>query len=481
MVGKELVGLGVMTRRWRHNFRKHPFRTILKWAFLLYLIYFLAGVLVVPLFHREIVQEETVYTDSFAKERVLCIDDNEDALLWRLRMIDSAQDELILTTFDWRDDNSGQDIMAALQQAAARGVRVRILIDGLSEFLHLRDNSHFRSLALSENIEIRIYNPVSLLRPWRTNYRMHDKYLIVDEQVYLLGGRNTYDLFLGTYVDKYNIDRDVLVYEETPQEASSLTQLLAYFEEIWTGTEVQTLKVSESKKLKDAQEELRIRQETLQTQYPQIGQEVDWEAETIEAEHISLLTNGAEPANKQPKLLGQLTDLMREGSDILIQTPYIICNRAMYEELEAVCENTETVRIMTNAVENGANPFGCSDYLNQKERILDTGAAVDEWMGGKSLHTKTVLIDDSISVIGSFNLDMRSTYLDTELMLVIDCPELNQQLRAQYDTMALKCRQVSADGTEAYGAMCEPMELSSGQNIMYHMLRIFLRPFRYLL
>jgi phosphatidylserine/phosphatidylglycerophosphate/cardiolipin synthase-like enzyme len=310
---------------------------------------------------------------------------------------------------------------------------------------------------------------------------MHDKYLIVDEQVYLLGGRNTYDLFLGTYVDEYNIDRDVLVYEETPEETSSLTQLLTYFEEIWTGTEVQTLTVSETTELIDAQEELRIRQEALQTQYPQVFQAVDWEAETIEAEQISLLTNGTEPKNKQPKLFAQLTDLMQEGSDILIQTPYIICNRAMYEELEAVCENSETVRIMTNAVENGANPFGCSDYLNQKERILETGAAVDEWMGGKSLHTKTVLIDNSISVIGSFNLDMRSTYLDTELMLVIDCPELNQQLRAQYDTMAMKCRQVSTEGTEVYGTLCEPIELSTGQKIVYRMLRIFLRPFRYLL
>lgn len=40
---------------------------------------------------------------------------------------------------------------------------------------------------------------------------------------------------------------------------------------------------------------------------------------------------------------------------------------------------------------------------------------------GQSLHTKTILVDDHISMIGSYNLDLRSTYLDTELMLVIDC------------------------------------------------------------
>ena len=44
------------------------------------------------------------------------------------------------------------------------------------------------------------------------------------------------------------------------------------------------------------------------------------------------------------------------------------------------------------------------------------------------LSWKSILIDDNISVIGSFNVDMRSVYLDTELMLVIDSREINSQL-----------------------------------------------------
>ena len=41
---------------------------------------------------------------------------------------------------------------------------------------------------------------------------------------------------------------------------------------------------------------------------------------------------------------------------------------------------------------------------------------------------QAVLINVSLSVIGSYNLDMRSTYLDTELMLVIDSEKLSQQI-----------------------------------------------------
>ncbi len=99
--------------------------------------------------------------------------------------------------------------------------------------------------------------------------------------------------------------------------------------------------------------------------------------------------------------------------------------------------------MMLNAPENGANPFGCSDYLNERESVLSCGLTVVEWMGGRSLHNKKVLIDDSLCIVGSMNFDMRSVYLDTELMLVIDCPELNRQLRAGFADMAEYSRTVS--------------------------------------
>ena len=94
----------------------------------------------------------------------------------------------------------------------------------------------------------------------------------------------------------------------------------------------------------------------------------------------------------------------------------------MYETLAGFCEGGRRVQNMTNAIESGANPFGCTDYLNEKKNILATGSEVFEVSCGQSLHTKTILVDDHISMIGSYNLDLRSTYLDTELMLVIDSP-----------------------------------------------------------
>lgn len=185
-------------------------RKVRKRFFQIYILFFLTGILFPPLFQKEL-PDHTPTVPNQAAERVLCIDDSKDALLWRLRMIDSAQQEIILATFDWREDNSGRDMLAAMQVAADRGVHIRILVDGLAGTVYLRGNGSFCALAAMPNVEIKFYNPVSLLKPWTLNYRMHDKYLIIDDTVYLLGGRNTYDLFLGSYVDTYNLDRDVLV------------------------------------------------------------------------------------------------------------------------------------------------------------------------------------------------------------------------------------------------------------------------------
>lgn len=453
----------------------------LKYHLKLYLIYCLVGLLLPPLFQKKAGAGMPPVPVQGQQERVRCIDDNEEALLWRLRMIASAQEEIILATFDWRDEPSGQDIMAALQGAADRGVQVRILVDGVAGTLRLRGNGHFRALAAMPNVEVRFYNPISLHKPWTWNYRMHDKYLIIDDTAYLLGGRNTYDLFLGSYVDVYNLDRDILVYTERAGGGASLSQLQAYFMETWSQSGNRTLQVRASHRAARNQQWLREREASLRERCKTACRPFDWESETAAANQVYLLSNPAGPQNKEPQLWNDLVGLMAQGTDIRIQTPYIICNQAMYDGLAEICTAAGTVQIMTNAVEIGANPFGCTDYLNQKDRILASGAQVVEWMGGQSLHTKTILIDDSHCIVGSFNLDMRSVYLDTELMLVIDCPELNRQMREEFDAMAQQSKTVFPDGTALYGPACEPIQLPFLKKCFYAIFRVVLWPIRYLL
>ena len=160
--------------------------------------------------------------ETAGTERICCIDDNEEALLWRLRMIGTAKKNIVLSTFDLRADENGTKLLAALNHAASKGVKIRMLIDGIYQQLFLADSSDFQALASSESVEVGVYNPVAPANLFKVNYRMHDKYLIIDEKMYLLGGRNSNDIFLGDHTKGINEDRDILVYDTSDGRAESL-------------------------------------------------------------------------------------------------------------------------------------------------------------------------------------------------------------------------------------------------------------------
>lgn len=153
------------------------------------------------------------YSNTFCTERINYIDDNIDALLYRLHMIEEAEEEIILSTFDFNADDAGKDIMAALLHAAERGVQIKVIVDGISGLCDMTLNPWFQALASSENISVKIYNPINIFKPYKLQARLHDKYLIIDYRMYLLGGRNTSNLFLGDYSTNKNIDQELFVYE----------------------------------------------------------------------------------------------------------------------------------------------------------------------------------------------------------------------------------------------------------------------------
>lgn len=186
-------------------------------------------------------------------------------------------------------------------------------------------------------------------------------------------------------------------------------------------------------------------------------------------------------AAKKPVVWYQLTKLMEQAdSQVKIHTPYIICNEYMYDGLKKVCDSVENVSLMTNSVGNNGNPFGSADYYAHKDKVLGTGLEVWEYEGGYSYHGKSVLIDDDISVVGSFNIDMRSVYLDTELMLVIDSKEINEQLGGAMQTYEHSARKANADGTYDNPYNVQPVALTPKRERRMKLIKNFLLWTRYL-
>lgn len=441
---------------------------------------YLVGALVLPpAFHKEVHAQQLVLPDSNQGERICCIDDNTDALIWRLRLIESAREEVILSTFGFGTGQSGQDMVAALLAAAERGVEVKLLLDGLHGKKTMDQSEHLQALAAMPNVQVHIYNAINPLKPWRANYRMHDKYLIADHSMYMLGGRNTNDLFLGDYSDEPNIDRDVLVYGTGAE--GSMGQLRDYFQSVWSLPVCKDYECEENEDTETVRAALRQRYRALQEKYPTAFGFTDWENKTIPANSVALLTNPVSAGNKSPQLWKQMCLYMGRGQDILIQTPYVICGDEMYEDLTALTEQGKSVTILTNTPETGANPFGCADLDNQRRNIRKTGATLLEYAGDHSIHAKAVLVDKNISIIGSFNLDMRSAYIDTETMLVIDCPALNAQLRGQMEDMAGQSLRTEPDGTEEAGKRYEEGDMGFWRSLGHGLLRLVEWPFRHLL
>ncbi len=467
--------------------KKTRIRIIL--ALAAFLTYFILGVLISGFPQPKISDE---YKKSFrpetfsgsvdhpAKDRAVVLEDNSRALIERVRMIRGAKERVILSTFDFRTDISGKTLLAALLDAADRGVPVKIVVDGICGLLRMEQNPYFFALSSHENIEIRIYNRINPLMPWRLMGRLHDKYLIVDTTAYILGGRNSFSYFLGDWSGHKNYDRDVLVYNAGGSMESSLYQVESYFNEIWNLKYTRTFhnqkSIGERACVKRATEELRELYAQYLADYPEAASPADYEAMTFPTKKITLLSNPTTAYAKEPTVFYALTKLMAQAREsVTIHTPYIIANDFMYDAFAEIAAAVPEVRMMTNSVANNGNPFGAGDYQANFDKIRATGIQLLEYEGGVSYHGKSIVIDDDLSIVGSFNMDMRSVYLDTELMLVIDSEEVNAQLRDLLYRYEKECAIVQMDGSRIFPDGVTPQEISFKKEfnikVLYNLLR----------
>ena len=106
----------------------------------IWFFYLIVCLAILPLYHKRADEENREcerVLNMAGQERILNIENNVDALVWRLRLIESAKENIMLSIFDFRgeDSNSGQDMMATLLNAADRGVKVQILVDGMEKII----------------------------------------------------------------------------------------------------------------------------------------------------------------------------------------------------------------------------------------------------------------------------------------------------------------------------------------------------------
>jgi cardiolipin synthase C len=145
-----------------------------------------------------------------------------DAFTSRIHLIRAARRRVDLQTFNWVSDQAGSYLAVELLAAARRGVQVRILVDQMTQ----RDKHQFaRSLVLHENLQVRLYNPISSSGSLSTldaigkltfefdglNERMHNKVFVVDDSIAIVGGRNVEEKYFDLDPEFCYLDRDAIV------------------------------------------------------------------------------------------------------------------------------------------------------------------------------------------------------------------------------------------------------------------------------
>lgn len=206
----------------------------------LYFIYVFVTALVlfyVPL-HKgkdlKVMNTENFYGKKESTDRVMLLENGYFSGLVRMQMIQEARHTIDIAYFSIGKGRSSDLLMGALFEAADRGIRIRVLLDGISHGLKGKRKNVLYALAFHSNIELKYYEPFTILKPWTWHNRLHDKIIVVDGQLGISGGRNIGDKYLASQPDKnFVYDRDVLIYNTKQESNSVILSMEKYVEKLW--------------------------------------------------------------------------------------------------------------------------------------------------------------------------------------------------------------------------------------------------------
>jgi len=389
------------------------------------------------------------------------LNDGATALDWRLRAIDSATESIAFQTFLWDIDAVGQAIERHLLSAADRGVRVRILMD--DTFL-LGDNAASEGLRAHPNIDYRIYNPfkrrtnsfmtrqiLNLAEFHRLDHRMHNKLMVVDNQVAIVGGRNIADEYFGLHDSTNFRDIELLV-------GGPVVKLISDgFDLYWNNQWSFPVDALNGSSIPDSDlDSLRGENslgENLHREESEASRSVIWGnmvKHAVGGQPRVLLDEPAagDPASQENapvQLSTDIVDLVDSArEEIRIVSAYLIPTAEFESAIERAENRGVEVHILTNSIRSNNHITAHSAYRKHIRALLENGADLHEvkvdardranYMQSPleeknlALHAKLMVVDKEQVFIGSANFDPRSLKLNTETGLLIRSVALAQQV-----------------------------------------------------
>lgn len=371
------------------------------------------------------------------QDRVSIVESGNDGILVRLNLIRNAKETVDISYYTLIEGETTDIILGSVVEAANRGVKVRIILDGMFHNLKGSMKSVKYGIIDHPNIELKLFEPFKLTTPRTWNNRLHDKIIIVDQKLALIGGRNIGDKYFVKEEDesKFTKDRDVVIFDDSRElnKDSSVYAMQEYYNEIFNYK--QSKHVSEilsNRRIKKGKEE-NNRLEKVYLEYKERNKKqifnIDWHEKTEKTDGIKFVYNPIERGNSDPWVLRTLLSLAKNSKkSIFVQSPYVIPTQSMQDKFTEANLDSSKIKILTNSLSSSPNPVAVAGYSNYKELIVDSGVNLYEYQGPKSIHGKTYIYDKKISAIGSFNFDARSSFLNSESMVIIYGEEFAEKL-----------------------------------------------------
>lgn len=398
------------------------------------------------------------------------LDTGRDAFTVRAALIEAASHRIDAQYYIWNDDASGRYLAGRLIAAADRGVVVRLLLDDINV---AGKESLFAMMETHPNIDIRIFNPspsrsgvgrwLSFITDFdRINRRMHNKTFVVDGQVGIAGGRNIGDEYFDEAPVLNFRDRDVMVLG--PLAAAMTDNFEAYWHNRLAYPLGQLYALPESERAVDNLS--RLSRQTAEppafkTTLPQDRVSAEqlletWFASMIQADGELVFDPPPEdpeaPANAPRATARALYGLIESArSEVLIESAYLILAEAQLAGLDNLNNENLSVTAFTNSLATNDLVPNHSGYARWRRDMLEQGITLHElrpdapackrWVtnheacaqGLVSLHSKAVVFDRETLFIGSFNVNLRSIYLNGETVLIIRSPQLARTVAEDID------------------------------------------------
>jgi len=394
-------------------------------------------------FHDEIIAARGENASAF-----LPLVANRDALLFRLMLVERATTSIDMQYFIWSNDAAGQLLFSKLLEASDRGVRVRLLVDNI--FLQAT-NRALASTGFQPNLHLKIYNPnriresklgslgEMMLNFEELNRRMHNKVMIVDGQMAILGGRNIGNAYFGLS-DKYNFrDFDVLIVGPV------VADLTEPFDEFWNAEIAYPAESMSRRATREGLDRLRENIErSLEENATRLASYFEGDPEDAldlddlrerfeEGTGYFLQDTPVEVEGQRIRLIDMIDFARRETTEsLLVVSPYLIPSEKFLENLQALAERGVDVKLLTGSLGSNNHTIAHSHYRKYRRALLATGASLYEFRhdpssairditdvapveaGFISLHTKVLVSDRAECFVGSLNLDPRAIEINTE-------------------------------------------------------------------